>query len=57
MAYGVVLYALVSHFAPELVMSEGVWTATGAAMVGVLIVFILISALRDRRGSLTGPAA
>lgn len=57
MAYGVVLYALVSHFAPELVMSEGVWTATGAAMVGVLVVFILISALRDRRGSLTGPAA
>jgi len=54
MAYGVVAYSLLSHFAPALELSHTAYTAIGAAMVGGLALFILITVLRERRASIAG---
>lgn len=54
MAYGVVLYTLLTRVAPQLELSPAAYTATGAAMVGLLVLLIAVAVLRERRaGHLT----
>lgn len=51
MAYAVVLYALLAHFAPQLQLSEAAYTAVGIGMVGLLLALMLAAVLHERRGA------
>lgn len=51
MAYAVVAYALLTHFVPDLQLSDAAFTAAGAAMVGLLLILIGVAVLRERRAS------